>query len=147
MKSAYYVAAVTNAYRHALDSALAGEPLPELWRRETDMLSHRPYSTGFYFGQPGQYTADARYESAADVVAVVESCDGEGNARLTQRNKFFAGDTLELLLPGAEPLRFEAERLFNDEGESLEEIRHPMMLFGMRLPCAAPKGCVVRKRR
>jgi putative protease len=61
MKSAYYAAAVTNAYRHAVDCAAAGEPLPEVWLRETDMLSHRPYCTGFYFGQPGEYYADATY--------------------------------------------------------------------------------------
>ena len=58
-KSAYYAAAVTNAYRHAVDAALAGEPLDPVWRAEVDKVSHRPYSTGFWFGPPGQYTAIA----------------------------------------------------------------------------------------
>ena len=49
MKSAYYAAAVTNAYRHAIDCAVTGQELPEVWRREVDMVSHRPYTTGFYF--------------------------------------------------------------------------------------------------
>ena len=75
------------------------------------MLSHRPYSTGLYFGEPGQYYPDSMYTSAADVVAVVEHCGEDGSAVLTQRNKFTRGDTLELLLPDREPLRFRAEEL------------------------------------
>ena len=73
-KSAYYAAAVTGAYRHAVDAALAGEPLDPIWRDEVMAVSHRPYSTGFYFGQPGQYTGDACYFSRYDVMAVVEAC-------------------------------------------------------------------------
>jgi putative protease len=46
-KGAYYTAAVTNAYRHVLD----GEDATP-WRRELDLVSHRPYSTGFYLGKP-----------------------------------------------------------------------------------------------
>lgn len=147
MKSAYYAAAVTNAYRHALDAAIAGKPLPPVWREEVELLSHRPYSTGFLFGQPGQYTADARYDNAADVVAVVESCDDDGNARLTQRNKFSRGDRLELLLPNAEPLLFTACEIRDDEGCPIELVPHPMQSFFLRLPCVAPSGCVLRKRR
>ena len=56
-KSAYYAAIVTAAYRHAIDAARAGEPLDPVWRAEVDKVSHRPYSTGFYYGEPGQHTA------------------------------------------------------------------------------------------
>ena len=147
MKSAYYTAAVTNAYRRALDAALEGRPLSPVWRNEVEMLSHRPYGTGFFFGQPGQYTDDARYESAADVVAVVESCGNDGFARLTQRNRFFRGDTLELLLPGAEPISFIASELLDDEGAPLESVPRAMMPFRLRLPAEAPAGAVLRKRR
>lgn len=147
MKSAYYTAAVTNAYRHALDAALAGREPEKLWRDEVNMLSHRPYSTGFYFGQPGQYTDDARYESAADVVAAVEDCDAGGFAQLTQRNKFSRGDRLELLLPGGEPTDFTAEELFDQEGLPIEDTRRAMMPFCLQLPVFAPPGTVLRKRR
>ncbi len=147
MKSAYYAAAVTNAYRHALDAAIVGQKPAQVWIDEVEMLSHRPYSTGFYFGQPGQYTDDARYDSAADVVAVVEACGADGSALLTQRNKFFRGDTLELLLPGAEPLAFRAEELTDADGAPIEDVRCEMMPFRLRLPAAAPRGAVLRKRR
>ena len=147
MKSAYYAAVVTNAYRHALDAAIAGKPLDKLWVDETDMVSHRPYTTGFYFGQPGQRYAEASYQTAADVAAVVESCESDGTAVLTQRNKFSRGDELELLSPSAPPVRFTAEHVFNAEDEEIEDTRHAMMEIHMRLPAYAPRYSILRKRR
>ena len=147
MKSAYYAAVITNAYRHALDAAAAGDPVPELWVRETEMVSHRPYCTGFYLGnQPGQCYAGT-YESGADVVAVVESCDEEGNAVLTQRNKLAVGEEVELLSPDGEPITFTVGALFDAEGESVPDARHPMMSFSTKLPKAAPRLSILRRRR
>ena len=147
MKSAYYAAVITNAYRHAVDAVAAGDPVPEVWIRETEMVSHRPYCTGFYLGgEPGQ-CYDGTYETGADIVAVVESCDDEGNALLTQRNKFLVGDELELLAPSDEPLRFVVSELYDEEGESIDDARHPMMKLRLRLPKAAPRLSILRKRR
>ena len=72
---------------------------------------------------------------------------GDGSAVLTQRNKFTRGDTLELLLPDREPLRFRAEELRDMDGEELADTRRAMMEFRMRLPAAAPAYAIVRKRR
>ena len=147
MKSAYYAAVVTNAYRHALDAVACGDPVPEVWVKETEMVSHRPYCTGFYLGgEPGQ-CYDGTYESGADIVAVVESCDGDGNAVLTQRNKFFTGDELELLTPTDEPISFTVSEIKDAEGESIPDARHPMMEVHLKLPKAAPKFSILRKRR
>ena len=145
MKSAYYTAVVTNAYRHAIDQALAGEPLDPLWVRETERCSHRPYTTGFYYDEPGQHYAEASYFSTAEIAAVVQDCAEDGMALLTQRNKFSTGDPLELLLPAGAPVAFTAGELFNEEGERIEDTRRAMMLFRMRLPVPAPKHCIVRK--
>jgi putative protease len=145
MKSAYYAAAVTNAYRRAIDCAAAGEPLPEVWLRETDMLSHRPYCTGFYFGQPGEYYADATYFSDAEVCAVVEECDGEGNALLTQRNRFCAGDRLNLLTRSREPADFIAADMTDADGAPIDSAPHPMMKLRMKLPFACERLSIVRK--
>ena len=147
MKSAYYIAVVTNAYRHALDAAIRGEALDPLWVAETEKVSHRPYSTGFYFGEPGEYYADATYFTETDVAAVVEQCDEEGNARLTQRNKFCVGDGLELLCPDRPPLPFTARELFDSEGQPIGDTRRAMMPFCMKLPVQAPEGSIVRKYR
>ena len=147
MKSAYYAAVVTNAYRHALDAVACGDPVPEVWVRETEMVSHRPYCTGFYLGgEPGQ-CYDGTYETGADIVAVVESCDDDGNAVLTQRNKFLVGDELELLTPTDEPIRFTVSEMNDAEGESIPDARHPMMELHLRLPKAAPRLSILRKRR
>ena len=146
-KSAYYTAVVTNAYRHAIDAIAVRDDVPEIWIRETDMVSHRPYSTGFYFGEPGQVTEGPNYFTGADVMAVVENCDDAGNAVLTQRNKFSRGDTLELLTPEGEPVSFSVEHLFNTYGEEIEDARHAMMELHMHLPKPAPRLSIVRKRR
>lgn len=145
-KSAYYVGAVTNAYRHALDDAVAGRPLDPVWQREVLQISHRPYSTGFYFGQPGQYTANSAYFAGAEVCAVVEGTAADGRAVLTQRNKFAVGDTLELVTNTAPPVTFTAQDLRDADGLPLESVPHPMQRFTMPLPCkAAPLSLVRRK--
>ena len=147
MKSSYYAAVVTNAYRQAIDAAAEGRTLDRLWVEETEMVSHRPYSTGFYYGYPGQHYSSASYTTGADVAAVVDSCDDKGNAVLIQRGKFCKGDRLELLLPGMAPVSFTVQQLYNAEGEEIEDTRHPAMVFQMKLPLCAPKFAVLRKRR
>ena len=146
-KSSYYAAAVTHAYRHAADAAMAGKPLDPVWSREVYKVSHRPYSTGFYFGEPGQYTPDACYFSESDVVAVVESCDTAGNAVLSQRNRFFPGDELELLMPGRQPLVFTVGDMTDNDGEAVLAASHPKMELHTAIPVAAPRGAFLRKSR
>lgn len=149
MKSAYYAAVVTNAYRHALDAAERGEPLPRVWRDEVNKVSHREYSTGFYFSGdgPGQYLKDAMYFADCDVAAVVENCDEFGNAVLTQRNKFRIGDALELLTPSGAPVCFTAADMKNVEGTDIESTPHPMMVLRMKLPVQAPRYSILRKMK
>ena len=147
MKSAYYTAVVTNAYRHAIDALEAGIPLDNVWIEETEKVSHRPYCTGFYYGDPGQHYGSSSYTQTADVVAVVESCDEEGNAVLTQRNRFFNGDILELMNPKTIPVLFTAERITDSDGNEIIDTRHPMMRFCMKLPVSVPQFTIVRKPR
>ena len=147
MKSAYYTAVVTNAYRHALDAALQGKAPDKVWIEETEKISHRPYSSGFYFGDPGQHYGKAGYISTHDIVAVVESCDESGSALLTERNKLRRGEQLELLTPNSEPIPFTAEELFDDEGDPIEEAHRAMMRFRMKLPVRAERLSIVRRAR
>ena len=147
MKSAYYTAVVTNAYRHAIDAVMKGAPVDPVWIEETEKVSHRPYCTGFYYGNPGQHYGTSSYSQTADVVAVVESCDENGNAVLTQRNRFYYADTLELMNPETKPLLFKAEKLTDSDGEVISDVRHPMMRFCMKLPVSVPEYTVIRKPR
>ena len=145
-KSAYYAAIVTGAYRHAIDAAAAGEPLDPVWRDEVEHISHRHYSTGFFFGQPGQYTQSSRYIRDWQIVAKVVSCDGEGNARLTLNNKFSVGDTLELVGPDVRPQSLTVEALWDGEGTPLTQVRKPQMEFCMKLPQAVPPLSLLRRQ-
>lgn len=143
-KSAYYAAIVTGAYRHALDDAAAGRPLDPVWRDEVEHVSHRRYSTGFFYGQPGQYYQNSRYIRQWQVCAIVTDCDPQGNATLSLRNKFVAGETLEVVGPDFRPLAFTAPVMRNMDGSALEEPRNPQMLFRMQLPCQVPSFSIVR---
>ena len=145
-KSAYYAAIVTGAYRHAIDAAAAGESLDPVWRDEVEHISHRHYSTGFYFGQPGQFTQDSRYVRDWQIVAKVLSCDSEGNATLTLNNKFSVGDTLELVGPDVRPQSLTVEGLWDESGEALDQVRKPQMVFRMKLPQAVPPLSLLRRQ-
>ena len=145
-KSAYYAAIVTGAYRHAIDAAAAGQPLDPVWRDEVEHISHRHYSTGFFYGQPGQYTDSSRYIRDWQIVAKVLSCDEEGNARLTLNNKFALGDSLELVGPDVRPQALTADRLWDEEGAPLTEVRRPQMVFRMKLPRPVPPLSLLRRQ-
>ena len=145
-KRAYYAAVVPAAYRHAVDAALAGEPLDPVWRDEVEKVSHRPYSTGFYFGEPGQHTSHARYVRDWQVMAVVTSCAPDGTALCELRNKLSAGDELELVGPGLKPVPVTAEGLAGGDGLPIPEARKPQMPFYLKLPVQAPPLSLLRRR-
>ena len=146
-KSAYYAAIVTGAYRHVIDDVAAGRAVDPVWRDEVEHVSHRHYSTGFYFGQPGQYTENARYIREWQVVALVTDCTPDGMATLSLRNKFTAGDTLELVGPDAKPMTFTAPVMEDEAGEPLTEPKNPQMVFRMRLPRQVPSWTILRAAR
>lgn len=143
-KSAYYAAIVTGAYRHVLDDVAAGRPVDPIWRDEVEHVSHRHYSTGFYYGEPGQYTESARYLREWQVIAMVTACDEQGNATLSLRNKFAAGDTVELVGPDTKPFAFTVPMMEDLEGNPLAEPRTPQMEFRMKLPKSVPAWSILR---
>ena len=145
-KSAYYAAVVTGAYRHAIDAALAGQPLEPVWRDEVEKVSHRPYSTGFYFGEPGQHTSHSRYVRDWQIMAVVTSCAPDGTALCELRNKLSAGDELELAGPGLKPVPVTVEGLTDGDGLPIPEARKPQMPFYLKLPVQAPPLSLLRRK-
>ena len=145
-KSAYYAAVVTGAYRHAIDAALAGQPLEPVWRDEVEKVSHRPYSTGFYFGEPGQHTSHSRYVRDWQIMAVVTSCTPDGTALCELRNKLSARDELELVGPGLKPVPVTVEGLTDGDGLPIPEARKPQMPFYLKLPVQAPPLSLLRRK-
>ena len=144
-KSAYYAAIVAGAYRHCIDDAFAGRPLDPVWRDEVEHVSHRVYSTGFYFGAPGQYTDNSRYIRQWQVCAIVESCDAQGRAVCSLRNKFRRGDALEVVGPNLRPFSMEAGIMQDADGLPLEEPKNPQMTFSIQLPKAVPADSILRR--
>ena len=144
-KSAYYAAIVTGAYRHCLNDAFAGREPDAVWRDEVEHVSHRVYSTGFYFGYPGQYTTDSRYIRQWQIAAMVEDCDENGLARCSLRNKFHAGDALEAVGPDLRPFGFTADTMTDAEGAKLDEPRTPRSVFYLQLPVQVPPCTILRR--
>ena len=143
-KSAYYAAIVTGAYRHCLDDAAAGLPADPVWRDEVEKVSHRHYSTGFFYGQPGQYYENSKYIREWQVVALVTDCDADGNATLSLRNKFSVGDAVEIVGPDQKPFSMIVPQMENADGIPISEARTPQMLFQMKLPRPVPAWSLVR---
>ena len=145
-KSAYYAAIVTGAYRHAIDAHTAGIPLDPVWRDEVEHISHRHYSTGFFYGQPGQYFENSRYVRDWQIVAKVLSCEADGTATLTLNNKFSVGDQLELVGPDVKPQAITVQALWASDGTSMDQVRTPQTVFRMKLPRQVPPLSLLRRQ-
>ena len=147
-KSAYYVSAVTNAYRTAVDGYRAD---PEHWRcpewlsEEVRKVSHREYTTGFLFGIPDQRCTQGGYVRNWDVMAVVDRWE-EGRAFCHQRNKFSAGETLELLEPGVPPEQLPIPELLDADGNAVPDTRHANMPFSFPCPRPIVPGAILRRQ-
>ena len=144
-KSAYYAAIVTGAYRHCIDDVAAGREIDPIWRDEVEHVSHRIYSTGFYYGFPGQYTENSRYIREWQVCAIVESCDENGLAVCSLRNKFSKGAELEAVGPDLRPFPFTVDSMEDMDGNTLEEPRTPQMRFTLQLPQQVPAYTILRR--
>ena len=144
-KSAYYAAIVTGAYRHVIDAVAQGRPVDPVWRDEVDHVSHRIYSTGFYYGEPGQYVHNSRYIRQWQICAVVDGCGEDGMAVCSLRNKFRKGDVLEVVGPDLRPISFTVDEMTELDGADLDEPRTPQMGFKLRLPVRVPAKSILRR--
>ena len=142
-KSAYYTAAATNAYRRALDDALAEEPLTPWVKEELNKISHRQYSTGFYFGRPDQNMDLGSYVRDYEVAAVCEA-NQSGVAVLSQRNRFFCGDTADVLEPGKAPYLVKMDHIQNESGEEITSANHAMMTVLLFTDTPIAPGALLR---
>lgn len=151
-KTAYYAAGITSAYRRAVD-AFAAQPndfvLPQDIRDEIGKVSHRNYYTGFYFGntENGQYYEDSQYIRDWEVTGLLAEADPDGHAVFTLKNRFYPGDTLELMQPGKPPYAFTVEQVTDDAGTALSVVHHPEMRFHLRFPFAVAPYAILRHAR
>ena len=161
MKSAYYAAVITNAYRMAIDAYFADPAhyaFDEALYREVESVSHREYDTGYWFGDPRldpKLCKNPGYirEKAYFAVALPTGTLPEGLAEVTeagvlcrfrQRNKLSVGDAAELLSPGRVGRAFTVTELYDEMGAPIPSAPHPLMVFFARLPFAASEGDILR---
>ncbi len=170
VRSAYYAAVVTNAYRIALDGLaefvekggelLDYKPDPALFD-EVDSVSHREYATGFYFNDPRNeaqlvtrqgYMREKAYLAVAEEIenelpealCAIEVSDKGRLVRFRQRNKLVRGMTAELLTPGKVGRGFIVEELYDGEGTPVDCAPHPSRIFYTRVPMEVREGDILR---
>ena len=167
MKSAYYTAVVTNAYRMAIDSYMAD---PENYTydpallRELESVSHREYCTGYYLDKPIEnaqmgtqtgYIRDKAYFATAteydekEAAKLAESgiaLENEGGKlyRFIQRNKVKIGDSAEIISPSKIGAPMTVTELYLANGEAVESAPHPSMIFWVRVPFEVFEGDIMR---
>jgi len=155
MKSAYYAAAVTNAYKMALDDLYAGRPFNRKLLDEVNCVSHREYSTGHFFGgddpiapelraTPGVCTTDGYIREKAYLATVTYYNADAKIAHIIQRNKLKVGEKCELLSPGKTGVPFEVIAMTDTEGNVIESAPHPGMHVTIPMPLECKPGDIVR---
>ena len=147
MKSEYYVATVVSAYRRRIDDILEGRVSDiALLSRELESVSHRPYSSGFYFGElkhvggdGGEYVQGCQY--SADIVSV-----NNDRAEIILKNKFRQGDVLEAVVPSGAPISYVVSVITDENGEMLPEASVPARTYFINCPDGMAAGDILRKR-
>lgn len=153
MKNELYVATVTAAYRRELDRYFTDPdgyaPDPDMIA-EVEKVSHRPYYTGFFFGNAGadgQVYGDSSYLRPYEFVGVVTAFDeATGMATVEQRNRFFAGDEIEVIDPNGGFTQIVSAMTAAD-GTPIDAARHAQMTVRMKLDKAVGEYAILRRRR
>lgn len=149
MKTVYYVAAVTRAYRWALDQLLR-DPNEYKCRQEyldeLNKVSHRGYTTGFYFaeGKIQETSPDVNSRQTHDLVGTVQSHDAaSGCVVVGVRNRLSQLDEVELLLPDA-TVRLDPQQMTDTKGLPVS-LAHNGFLVRIPVDRPAPTGAVIRR--
>lgn len=140
MKSVHYAASVVKAYREAIDSYFAAPEQFEVkkeWVEELDKVSHRAYTTGFYYGRPtekDQIYGTSSYTQTSDFVGLVLDYDEKtGFAMVEQRNNMKVGQEIEIFQPHLAGYRQILQEMYNDEGEAIQVAPHPQQIVKIRM--------------
>ena len=151
MKSVHYVASVVKAYRMALDAACAGTPyeVREEWIEELGKVSHRAYTTGFFFGkttEEDQIYGSSSYEQTSDFVGLVRAYDAQsGLVTVEQRNNMKLGQEIEIFQPRGASFRQELREMWDADGQPITAAPHPQQLVRIRMAQAVEPSSILRR--
>lgn len=151
MKSAYYAAVVTNAYRAAIDGYMKdgdGFVLDKRWTSELESVSHREYCTGYFFDDPMKNaqtcTMPGYMREKAYLAVAIEDDKEKGLSLFIQRNKLCVGDKAELISPGKFGRAFEISEMYDENMNAIESAPHPFMKFYIKVPFEVREGDILR---
>lgn len=151
MRSAYYTACVTNAYRMAIDSYNKDKnnyTFNPLWKRELESVSHRDYSTGFFYDnvrENANITLGNKNVCEQSYYAIAEGYNPDTKlAYFRQRNKFKVGDKAEILSPGKVGQPFIVEKILDEKGNEIDSAPHPGMYVYVEVPFEVKIGDIMR---
>ncbi len=151
MKSMFYVATVVGAYRKAIDDYMAGRPFDESLLDEVGKVSHRKFTTGFFFSQPGaegqDYLTSDYIRDYAFVGKVLDYDPESGLATVEQRNKMVIGDEIEVFGPGHPFFAQKISEMYNDAGEPIESAPHPQQILKMKMEEPVGENWLIRKKK
>jgi putative protease len=151
MKSVHYVAGVVKAYREAIDTFISAPEKYKLnprWLDYISKVSNRDFTTGFLFGHPGQpahYTTEKLYRRDYSFVGIVRGYDRQKKMTVVeQRNRFFAGDEVEIFFPHGDSVTLVVPTMYDEEGNEVYAAPHPQQI--LYLPVAElPPYTMLRK--
>ena len=147
MKSAYYTAAITNAYKIALDNYIKGLPFDERCLRETESVSHREYGTGYFYSSPAtdaNVVNENEYIADRPFLATVTEYDSEKRlAKCIQRNKMSVGGNANLLSPDCFGRDFVIGNMYDAEMNPIDSTPHARMEFYLEIE-NAKSGDIIR---
>jgi len=153
MKSSFYVATVVKAYRDAIDAYYSdpeGYRFNPKWLEEISKVSHREFTTGFYFNKPtekDQIYNTSSYIRGYDFVGIVMEYDSKtGIATVEQRNRMFLGDEIEVVRPKGDFFIQKIESMKNSDGESIDVAPHPQMTVYMPMEKPVEKFTMLRRK-
>lgn len=148
VKSEFYVATVTAAYRRAIDDMTAGKPFDKTLLDEVCAVSHRQYHTGFFFDDDTkkQIYESSSYLRSCDLIALAEKYEPEtGTLLCYHRNRFKKGDQIEILEPSGEVLKMTVGEMTDQYGKLLEEALHPEMELHLKVPKPIAPHSILRR--
>ncbi|MFA5576447.1 MAG: U32 family peptidase [Tissierellaceae bacterium] len=154
VKSSYYVATVIRSYRMAIDQYYKDPEnyvFDEKYLDEIKKVSHRDFTTGFYFGKPteeAQVYTTSSYIRGFDFVGLILDFDKDSNiATVEQRNRMFLGEKIEVFGPNKEHFTQLIEKMWNEEGEEIDVAPHPQQIVKILMEKPVSSMDMIRKER
>lgn len=154
VKSEFYVATIVKAYRQAIDAYLAdpaGYQFDPKWMEELRKVSHRDYTTGFYFGKPsgdGQRYESSTYLREYDMLGIVTDYDETSSlASVVQKNRILKGTEIELLRPAGDFVTQTVSYMEDEYGTELEVANRPQTIVKIKMEIPVEPNTFIRQRR